>query len=426
MNRNIPPAIKEINSFLIVEPENRRLSNGIPLFILNTGVNEMVKIELMFPAGNWFQKVPVAAFAVNNMLIEGSRNYTSAQISEWIDYYGAQLGYNVDKDNAYVSLLCMKKFLPNVLEIFEDIVKGATFPEYEFEIFRKKNKQQFLVENTKVRNIARTSHSNILFGDHHPYGYILKDSDFDQLTRKDLIEHYRKCYQSRYCKMIVSGKADEEVIGMVEKHFGSGEWNNPEENISPFFQIQSSQEKKLLVEKDDAVQNAVRIGKILFNKTHPDFIKVSVLNCILGGYFGSRLMKKIREEKGYTYGINSLLVEFRNAGYLAIISELGPDVTRDALNDIYEEIRKLNEELVPEDELIRVKNYLLGEVLRMFDGPFAQSESLLAVLETGLDYKYYQDLVQTVKSITSEELLQTARKYMDPGSFSEVVVGLKF
>lgn len=426
VNRAITPEIQEIKSFNIVEVNKQLLPNGIPLYNLNSGTSDLVKVELMFPAGNWYQKIPVVAFAVNNMLVEGSRNFSSAQIAEQIEFYGAQTGYNVDKDNAFVSVMCMKKYLANVLEIFEDVVKNATFPEPELDVFKKKHKQQFQVENSKVRNIARSVHSAMLFGESHPYGYRLVEEDFDRVDRESLLEHYRRCYQSRYCRMIVSGKGDDEVVALVVKHFGNSHWNHDIENTSPVCEVTPGAEKSLIIEKEGAVQNAVRIGKLLFNKTHPDFIKLSVLNCILGGYFGSRLMKKIREEKGYTYGINSLLVEFKNAGYLAIISELGHDVTGDALSDIYNEINILRNEEVPVEELDRVKNYLLGEILRMFDGPFAQAESLLALLETGLGYSYYNQMIETIKNITPGEILELSRKYLDPDSFYQVVVGTKY
>jgi zinc protease len=425
INRNIPPAIQEIKSFNLVEATRQTLPNGIPLYYLNTGTSDIVKMELMFPAGNWYQKVPVTAFAVNSMLIEGSENHTSAQIAEWIEYYGAQTSYNVDKDNAFVSVICMKKHLSDVLVVFEDMVKNAVFPEHELDTFRNKHKQQFQIESSKVKNIARSVHSEMLFGNQHPYGYKLVDEDFERIQRNILVEHYQKCYQSGYCNIILSGKIDDDVIKTVEKYFGTGNWNNPGGHITASFEMTPEIEKNLMVEKEDAVQNAVRIGKVLFNKTHPDFIKVSVLNCILGGYFGSRLMRKIREEKGYTYGINSLLVEHKNAGFLVIVSELGPDVTSQAIDDIYDEIGKLRNEPVPLDELDRVKNYLLGEILRVFDGPFAQAEALVALLEADLGYEYYDRMIHTIKNITSGEIQDLARKYLAPESFYQVVVGKK-
>jgi zinc protease len=425
IDRRIAPPVKEINSFNIVKADQDKLSNGIPMYRLNTGTSEMVKVEFLFSAGNWYQELPVIAFAVNHMLIEGSKKYTSSQIAENIDFYGASTGYNVDKDNAFISVMCMKKHLPNVLEIVEDIIKNATFPEQELNLFLKKHKQQFLVEHTKVRNIARSVHARMLFGNQHPYGYMIEEGDFDKLDYHSLIQFYQQRYQSRHCKIVISGKADDHVAKLVEKSFGSDSWNYQGLAANPTFDLYPDSERIISIERPDAVQNAIRIGKMLFTKLHPDFVGFSVLNCILGGYFGSRLMRKIREEKGYTYGINSLLVELKNAGYLTIMSELGSEVTSDALADIYVEIDKLRKEPVPLDELTRVKNYMLGEILRMFDGPFAQAESLISLLEMDLGYDYFDQMAHTIKTITTDEIQSLANKYLDPESFYQVIVGRK-
>jgi len=425
IDRKIMPAIKEIKTFNIVEAKKQLLPNGIPLYTLYSDNSEMVKIELLFSAGNWFQEYPLVAFAVNNMLVEGSRKYNSSQIAELVEFYGCQTGYNVDKDNAFISIVCMKKHLDPVLDVIEDIIKNAAFPESELEIFKNKHKQQFSVEQSKVRNIARFVHSQLMFGNQHPYGYMVMEDDFDKLYREDILQFYKQRYQPQYCKIIVSGNADDSVAKLIEKHFGNDKWNYSELSVNPTFNLSAINERLKHVEKPEAVQSAVRIGKVLFNKLHTDFVGMSVLNCVLGGYFGSRLMKKIREEKGYTYGINSLLVEFRNAGYLAIVSELGADVTNPAIKDIYNEINLLRSELIPSDELSRVKNYMLGDIVRMFDCPFAQAESLISLLEFDLGYEYFYSMIESIKSIDAKTLQALAFKYFDPESLYEVVVGRK-
>jgi predicted Zn-dependent peptidase len=180
---------------------------------------------------------------------------------------------------------------------------------------------------------------------------------------------------------------------------------------------------KALIEKDKVYQSAIRIGKILFNKHHPDFLAMQILNTILGGYFGSRLMKNIRENKGYTYGIGSMIVSLHHSGYFVIASEVGKDVCRAALKEIYKEMKILRETTIPEDELTVVKHYLMGEVIRMFDGPFALAESLKAIVEYGLDYDYYDKTIETIKHTTARQLLDLANQYFAPGTFTEIVAG---
>ncbi len=423
LNRSEQPLIKDIESFNISKAPSLLLPNGIPFYYLNTGSSEMIKVEWMFNAGNWHQSQSLVAFAVNNMLIEGTARYSSLQIAESIEFYGGHLGFHVDKDNAFVSLMCMRKYLPQILEFVEDIIKNPTFPELELETFKNKHKQQFQVEQTKLKSIARIVHTRMLFGNEHPYGCVVNETDFDQLSCMQLLGFHKQFYHAKCCKIIASGKVAEAEINIIEEHFGSNDWSSPETTIDMQYAIQTETEQRVFIEKPEAVQSAVRIGKILVNKDHADYVGLTVLNCILGGYFGSRLMKTIREEKGYTYGINSLYVTFSSAGYITIASEIGTSVTNNAIDDIYAEIELLREELVSAEELSRVKNYMLGEMVRMFDGPFAQAESLISLLEYNLQYKHFNETIEKIKSISSTNILELANQYFEPSSFHQVIVG---
>lgn len=426
MDRISPPEINPITNFSITKANKVILPNGIPFYYINSGTTDLLKIEWMFAAGNWHQSEPLIAFAVNNTLVEGTLNYSSLEIIRSIEYFGASLGYSIDKDNAFVSIVVMRKYLKEVLPLMEELLKKALFPEKEIEIFKQKHKQQYLIEQTKVSSIARTNHNQLLFGNSHPYGYMIKESDFSQISRTLLQDFYTNFYHSDNCKIIASGKIDESDIQTISSYFGNHSWGSTKQSTIPVFKIENNEGKKLFIEKPDAVQNAIRIGKVLFNKTHNDYAAFSVLNCILGGYFGSRLMKKIREEKGYTYGINSLFVSLVRGGFLTIVTEVGSDVTRSALTDIYSEIEKLRLELVPVEELQRIKNYMMGDFVRMFDGPFAQAENLISLLEYDLDYDHFSDVILSIKEITPAKIRELANEYLSPSSMHEVVVGKSF
>ncbi|MCF8335900.1 MAG: insulinase family protein, partial [Bacteroidales bacterium] len=170
-------------------------------------------------------------------------------------------------------------------------------------------------------------------------------------------------------------------------------------------------------------QSALRIGIIIFGKHHPDFPGLKVVNNILGGYFGSRLMKKIREEKGYTYGIHSLLVPMVNEGYFVIASEVGTDVCRDAIAAIYEEVKKIRNEKVGQEELNMVKNYMLGQFLRAFDGPLPTSATYLSLMELRLKEDYYQKMVDTINRITAEDIRELANKYLNEEDMIRSIAG---
>lgn len=423
IDRTIAPPISDIKSFNIIKAQKTSLSNGVPLYQIHSENTELVKIEFMFEAGNWFQSSPLTAFAVNHLLIEGSQKYTSAEIADMVEYYGAFLGYNLDKDFAYISVFTMSKYLPEVLILLENIIKGPVFPEHEVAQFKTKHKQQFLIEQTKLRNIARSVSARMIYGNAHPYGYMIVEDDFDNISREGITEFYRQFYSSARCTIIASGAITDEDIILIDKYFGKESWNNTIAVKDINYRVLPETERKIYIERPDAVQNAIRISKEMFSKKHTDYIPLSIVNCILGGYFGSRLMKSIREDKGYTYGINSLFITLLHSGYISIASELNTNVTAQAVKEIYNEIEILRTVLITESELARVKNYMLGELVRMFDGPFTQAESLISLLEYNFGYDYYYKYIETIKSITPEQVLSLSEKYLDPSSFYEVVVG---
>jgi predicted Zn-dependent peptidase len=215
---------------------------------------------------------------------------------------------------------------------------------------------------------------------------------------------------------------DDAVIGLLDQHFGGTDWERKTaESIS--YTIQPSSEKYHHIEKANGVQSAIRVGRFWVAKSHPDYHALSVLVTIFGGYFGSRLMTNIREEKGYTYGIGSFVLPLKNASYMAVSTEVGNEYLEPTLKEIAAEMRRLQTEPVSENELETVKSYLLGEFLRDFDGPFALAASFKSINDFNLDYSFYDRYLQLLRTITSEELQRLAVEYLNPDDFYTVVAG---
>ncbi len=422
LNRKIIPAIRKIERFNIIEAQKLSLDNGNSVYTINNGDQDILKLDLIFPAGNWYQSAPLVAFSANNQMSEGTRNHSASEIANRMDYYGAYTNFSVDKDNASVGILVLRKYVDQVMPLFHEILTQPAFKESELEIFRNKHKQIFEIEQGKVKNIARIKLAQMIFGNQHPYGYSVKKEDFDFLTSVRLSDFFNQNYSLPEAKIVLSGKVNPDDVEIINKYFGQGKSTNSP-GIIREFNPQPEANRICFVEKADAVQSAIRIGKIFSNKLDPDYTGLTVLNVILGGYFGSRLMKNIREEKGFTYGISSLLVSFIRSGYMAITTEVGTNVTFEAVAEIYKELKKLRTEPVPQEELERVKNYMLGETVRMFDGPFAQADSFISILDYNLGYEYYYNFIDQLNRITSDDILQLAQKHLKEEDFYQVVVG---
>jgi predicted Zn-dependent peptidase len=249
-----------------------------------------------------------------------------------------------------------------------------------------------------------------------------KLEDFDQINREMLVQFYQSFYHSGNCRIIAAGRIDESVLNLLESHFGGNDWNQNVEQAHEFI-MNPSPQKFHHVEKANGSQSAIRVGKMWVSKSHPDYIPLSILVTILGGYFGSRLMANIREEKGYTYGIGSFVLSLKYASYLVISTEVGNEYVEPTLKEIDFEMKRLQNELVSENELETVKSYLLGEFLRDFDGPFALAGSFKSINDFDLDYSFYDNYLLTLRSITSEDLMKLALQYLNTDDFYKVVAG---
>lgn len=422
INRSIQPNINFVDRISLFRPQHIILDSGIPVYQIDTSEQDLVKIEFLFSAGSWYESQKLIGSFTNRMLKEGTKTMSSPAIADRIDYYGAHLETSSDKDMAYVVLYTLNKHLDKTLPVLADIIQNPIFDQKELEILKKNRKQHFLVNSEKVRYLAKRKFNALIFGEGHPYGKVFDESDFDQISREALVNFHEKHYTSSNCKVIVSGKIPKNFDNLLNNHFNNF-GGNAEKLSQPEHITLSVKDQKTHFVKRNAVQSAIRMGKVLFNKTHADYVKLKVVNTILGGYFGSRLMSNIREDKGYTYGIGSAVVSLHHSGYFFITSEVGSEVTQDAVKEIYFEIDKLRQQKVSAEELDLVKNYMLGSFLRSVDGAFAQADNFKSLLEYGLDYTFFDNYVEVVKAISSDEILDLAQKYLEPESLSLLTVG---
>jgi len=424
INRTEAPAFKTIERIDIIRASKEKLNNGIELYTINAGSQEITKIEFVFKAGMYYQPAPLIASNTNSLIESGTKSYTANQISDGIDFFGSFLELEVGQDFATVTLYSLNKYLNESLKFIEEVLKYPTFPEDEFKIHVTNKKQKHLINSQKVDILARRRFSELVFGEKHPYGIQVNDSDFERVNVAEIKAFFKDHYSSANCTIIASGNLPKDLLKTLNTFFGENIWGNTTANISAKNSIlQTTKQAKHFIERPDAIQSAVKVGRLLFNKTNPDYFKFQVLNTILGGYFGSRLMANIREDKGYTYGIGSGLASFVNGGYFAISTEVGADVTKQTLEEIYKELGKLRTDLVSENELETVRNYILGHFLRSVDGPFSLADKFKSIWEFGLDYDYFENYFNAVKTVTPKELRDLANKYFKQEDLIECVVG---
>ncbi len=423
--RKGPPPTGIIEEIPFIKPVEATLTNGLPVYLLEGGTEDILKIELVFFAGSYFQPSPLVCFSMVNLLKSGTMGRTAGQISETLDLYGTYLQEDAQKDIASLGVFVLNKHLEPVLDLFQEMVKAPVFPEDEMRTFLKNQKHRHLVNNQKVQYLARTYFNELLYGPEHPYGYRLQVSDFDQVERQRLVDFHKEHIHPGNAFCLVSGRLPENILELLEKKLGQADWPAGKVGSPPHYVSGTASEKKVLVEKPGALQSAVRVGRRLFNRTHPDYHRLMITNALLGGFFGSRLMQNIRQDKGYTYGIGSGLVSLLRDGYFFISTEVGVDVCQKALDQVYLELNRLRTTPATEDELQTLKSYLYGQFLRSFDGPFSRAERFKEIRAFQMDMSHYQGFLSELKGINSGQVMQTAGKYLHEDSMIELVVGKK-
>lgn len=424
IDRLNPPAFHSVEKIHLAQAVRKELANGIPVYLLDAGTQEVVRIEFIFNAGIRHQSVTLSAVGVNDMLDEGTKTRDAESIAEELDYYGAFIETETTHDNSSFTLFSLNKHLPSTLPVVQDILRNPAFPENEFNIYRSNKKQKFIVDSEKVSVLARRKFNELIFGKNNPYGSNASLADFDALNRNLLIDFHASRYIAANCTIVVSGKLPENILEQLNTFFGDANWGGKGQTDDKLNPAVADPQRVHTVVRDGAIQSAIRMGRSLFNKRHPDYLPMQVLNAVLGGYFGSRLMANIREDKGYTYGIGSGLVSMRDGGYFVISTEVGVDVTTAALNEVYFEIEKLQNDLVPHDELELVRSYLTGVFLRSTDGPFALADRLKGLLGyEGLGYEYYDRYIDTIRTVTPQQLRDLAQTYLKKEDLTELVVG---
>jgi len=422
IDRNIGPEIQDIESLNIQKPQEIKLSNGVSVFSFDVSEQDFIKIEISFDAGTLYSDRALIAGITNKLLTEGTKKHSSAEIANGIDSYGGFFETSVTNDQASISLYTLNKHLEKTLPILAEVIQEPVFDENELNIHLAQKRNEFLVNSEKVGYIARANFPAIIFGESHPYGRILRMEDFDKVVRKDIIDFHRKQYLEGGFRIFIAGKLALNTFPLLEKYFGG---MKPSEDQAEVKKAEFKPSNLFMhnIEKPNALQNAIRIGKPIINRNHTDFNGLRVLNTILGGYFGSRLMSNIREDKGYTYGIGSGLMPLKEAAFFFITSEVKSDVSNLAIEEILKEIQMLQTQEVGAEELSLVKNYLQGNFQRSFDGPFALLDRFKEIYFSNLNYDYFESYIETVKNINSKTLIDLANKYWNIEELYKLNVG---
>jgi predicted Zn-dependent peptidase len=387
---------------------------------VNAGAEEVLSLEWVFFAGNWQEEQNLVAASANFLLRNGTSKRTAFQINEHFEYYGSYLNRACYNETATITLHCLNKHIQELLPVVKELIVDSIMPEEELAIYKQNMKQRLKVSLKKSDFVASRLIDVYLYGEQHPYGKYSKAEDFDILQREQLLKFYDEYYRNGKLILFAAGKLPANLETLLNEHFG--DLPNKPVTLKEIKPVTAAEKKFRITNDPEGVQGSIRIARPFPNRHHPDFIKVQVLNALLGGFFGSRLMSNIREDKGYTYGIHSYLQNHIHDSAWMISTEAGKDVCEATIAEVYKEMKALRDELVDEEELLLVRNYLMGGILGDLDGPFQIIARWKNIVLNGLDEQYFYNSINTIKTISAGEIQALAQQYLNPDDFYELVV----
>ena len=425
LNRKTAPDITDAVKFHLDLPAHEKVSlrNGVDVFLVNMGTLETLMMNVVFYAGNCFESDNLVASATNFLLKNGTSTKTAYEINEYFEYYGAYLSRHAGHETAELTLHCLNKHANELIPVVAELINDSIFPEEELMIYKKNMQQRLQVNLRKNDFIASRLIDTYIFGESHPYGRYSSISEYEALNVKQVKAFYKKYYQQGRCMIFLAGLLPENILEQIEKHFGGLPFGGSARPDLPETPRKPAVQKKYRITNDpDGVQSAIRVARNFPNRHHPDFQKMLVLNNLFGGFFGSRLMGNIREDKGYTYGIHSYLTNLIQESTLMISTEAGKEVTEATLKEVYFEMNRLCNDPVPEGELQTTRNFMIGTLLGDLDGPFQVAGRWKSLVLNGLTEDYFYRGVEVIKTITPGDLQELANKYLKPDDFYELVV----
>ena len=418
------PKIHAVTLLNLPEVNHYSTTSSVPVYEIEKPACNVIKMELVFLAGRPFEHKPLASTCSAYQLREGTKRFSSKEIAEKIDFYGATLSVEASLDTINVQIVSLKKHFNKVVEILQSIITEPLFPQKELKNFIKRRIESLKVDLAKNDVVSYRLLTEILYGSEHPYGYNSSEDLYLKVDREDLISHFKEYIVAHNCTVFIAGDIESDHRKAVKDLLNALPAGKKAAVPSMNNLISSTENVGQLVSTTGGVNQAsIKMGKKIFGRQHPDYPYLNFVTTLLGGYFGSRLVSNIREAKGLTYGIYAMLDTQLYDGCMIISTDVANKNVELCIKEIHKEIKKLCEVPVSSEELNLVKNYFAGTYLNFFDGPFNSLRAIKSLVLNQIPLSDLKSILDISQSITSDQVLDISHKYLNGNDFWEVVVG---
>ncbi|QJX47231.1 insulinase family protein [Hymenobacter taeanensis] len=421
LDRKVAPPVQPLASITLPAADVLLLPNGARLHILRNAAQPVIRLQAVFKAGKWYEPAPSVSLLTARMLLEGTRTRTARQIADEVAFYGASLECEQGFDRATLTLYCLSRHLEKLLPLFLDVITAPTFPEVELAQLKARTIQNVRIERQKTSYLAAEQFSRNLYGPTFPYGVVFDEAKFDGVLVEQVRAFHQEFYQLMGAEIFLCGDVLPEHEQLIQQTLGITQ--SQQTNIASVEAFTISAPPLDYVTVPGSLQASLRIGRLWPSNSHPQTHQLQVLVKVLGGYFGSRLMKNIREDKGFTYGIYASVGPREHATSFVIGSDVNAASADAAIQEVHYELRKLQEELIPADELQTVKNYMTGKFANELSTVFEQCDKYKSIVFFNIPTDYYSEFIKQTQAVDARALQLLAQEYLSPEQMIEVVVG---
>lgn len=427
LDRSVCPPIHDIKSIVVPEIETINLKNGSRLHCMKSGIDEVVRVTVIVGVGLDVQMIPLSIRMMSSMLFEGTKNMTQSEVAEKFDFYGARKSMMPGMYASSYDLICLSKHLPKIIDVFVDSVFSPAFREEDFKRVSRIMKTNIKDLYKRVDYLSDKNLDYMLFGENarliHP-----EQDDFDKLKVADLKTLHTDYFNIENVEVVACGMITDEVKKVLVDTFS---------NIAPSGKNRKTDtplvlptlDKKYNLLHQKGVQAGVCIGRQLFGRSNSDERGMRFLNTVFGGYFGSRLSSNIREEKGYTYGIYSDASINKHHGTLSISTQCDNKYVQNVIDETFKEMEILCNENMSDDELDRVKNYLLGTMCATYGNPIGWNSEMIRAVTTAnggvISLAHINNYIDYIRSASADDVKKMAQKYLTKEDFCVSVVADK-
>ncbi len=421
LDRTTPPPFRQTENIILKSPQEFRLPNGIPLFWFANPDLDLIHLSIKIKAGALYEPQKRIAGFCYNLLKESHPEKSAEEFEAFLDYYGTALNISAGINQISINVQFPKR---NGGFVIPELARMLIAPQYRSENFtryRAKTIKDWEYNARKVDYRTTQLMFHLFFHPKYPFGKLPERFDFENITLEKIQEYHRDTCRAENIRLFLAGNASQDLLNLVSEHFSlikNGEKMPVLSDISGEYHPQHIHEKW-----DDALQTSFVLCHHgpAYNAT--DIHTFRFFNTLFCNYFGSRLMQNLRESNGYTYGINGSLFHYEGGSIHYIESDVNNDKAEAAIQACFDEMKRLREEPVNDEEMEIVRNYLFGNVLQSIDGTVQYMQSYIGWHDFGCREERFYNYFNTIKNITAEDVMLMANKYLRKEDFSVLSVG---